>query len=140
MKLQYFGHLMWTANSLEKTLMLEKIKGKRRWLDNTTESLEMDLSKFQEIVKDRKTWCVEVHGVTKNWTWLSDWTTVSYAATWMDLEIILPSEVSQKEKDKRQDITYIWNLKYNTNKLIYKSETDYNTNKLIYKIETDWQK
>ena len=46
MKLQYFGHLMWRANSLEKTLMLEKIKGKRRWLDNTTESLEMNLSKF----------------------------------------------------------------------------------------------
>ena len=79
LKLQYFGHLMWRADSLEKTLMLEKIKGKRRrrwqsirWLDSITDSMNMNLSKLWEIVKDREAWHVAVHGVTKsqicNWT------------------------------------------------------------------------
>ena len=70
LKLQYFGHLMQRANSLEKTLMLGKIKGKRRrgrqsmrWLESFTDSVDMNLSKFQEIVEDRGAWCVAVHGV-----------------------------------------------------------------------------
>ena len=75
LKLQYFGHLIRRADSLEKTLMLGKIEGRRRrgqqrrrWLTVITDSMDMSLSKFQEIVKDRETWCAAVHGVTKSWT------------------------------------------------------------------------
>ena len=81
-KLQYFGHLMQRADSLEKTLMMGKIEGKRRrgrqrirWLDSITSSIDMNLNKHQEIVEDRAGWHAAVHGVTKSQTWLSDWTT-----------------------------------------------------------------
>ena len=82
LKLQYFGHLMQRANSLEKTLMLGKIEGRRKrwwqrikWLDDITHSIDLGLSKFWEIVKDREAWCAAVHGLTKSWTQPSDWTT-----------------------------------------------------------------
>ena len=83
-KLQYFGHLMRRASSLEKTLMLGKIEGRRRrrqqritWLDSTTDSMDMSLSKVSEIVKDREIWCAAVHVVTKSQIQLSEWTTTN---------------------------------------------------------------
>ena len=108
LKLQYFGHLMQTTDSFEKTLMLGKIEGRRkrgwqrmRWLDGITNSMEMSLSQLQELVMDREAWRAAVHGVMKSWTQMSDWTELMQNTScempgWMNhkLESRLPGEIS----------------------------------------------
>ena len=117
LKLQYFGHLMWTANSLEKTLMLGKAEGRRnrgrqrmRLLDGITDSVDMSFSKFWVLVMDREAWRSVVHGITKSWTQLNDWTELDSKISSLCLFTEFSWTTLQNSREKKKGCVDIGNF------------------------------
>ena len=111
LKLQYFGHLMQRADSLEKTVLLGKSEGKRKgqqiWLDGITNSMNMNLSKLWDIVKNQEVWRAAVHGVTKSQTWLRDWTTTATTKAGLDIKILKTKTSENLEINEREITLYL---------------------------------